>query len=488
MANQNLSQFTEKTFVADADHTFIWDTAASISKRVSRNSWLNSGTLTSDAPVTISQTWNQIGTAFTAFKVNAVSTASLSTSKLLDLQLGGVSKVYVTRDGTLTGTLNATGFGSNQLYTTELSATGIFAIVSSFSNTNFIAEIGVQNKIVCNAATQFGWGSQGLDGGNGVALRASLDTILLRDGAANTLALRNGAAAQTFNVYGTYTSITDYKRLSLSCSATTGNATIAAPFNSVLAITGGSSTAGVIATVNFAAQAAPFPIGSTVTVTGVTPAGYNGTYAVTASTTTSVSYVNTVNAAWVSGGTATISGSASMTLAAQGNLGIGTTTPVANLHVVGVDGDQDTKRVALFQSNDVNIQTNSSVVGITSADVNVNTFQHRLLDLDYTSALSGTVTLGTYMRMLASGVECAGIGLANNEFVITAAATERLRISAAGNVGIGTTSPSSKLQVTGGDVEIETVTSGIIMKAAGTATRYRITLNATGDALVFTAI
>ena len=44
MANQNLSQFTEKTFVADADHTFIWDTAASISKRVSRNSWLSGTT------------------------------------------------------------------------------------------------------------------------------------------------------------------------------------------------------------------------------------------------------------------------------------------------------------------------------------------------------------------------------------------------------------------------------------------------------------
>jgi hypothetical protein len=44
MANQNLSQFTEKLFVADADHTFIWDTAGAISKRVSRNSWLSGTT------------------------------------------------------------------------------------------------------------------------------------------------------------------------------------------------------------------------------------------------------------------------------------------------------------------------------------------------------------------------------------------------------------------------------------------------------------
>ena len=44
MANLNLSQFTEKLFVADADHTFIWDTVGAISKRVSRNSWLSGTT------------------------------------------------------------------------------------------------------------------------------------------------------------------------------------------------------------------------------------------------------------------------------------------------------------------------------------------------------------------------------------------------------------------------------------------------------------
>jgi hypothetical protein len=49
---------------------------------------------------------------------------------------------------------------------------------------------------------------------------------LCRDGAANTLALRNGAAAQTFNVYGTSSaSNANYNRLSLTCGLD-GNATI----------------------------------------------------------------------------------------------------------------------------------------------------------------------------------------------------------------------------------------------------------------------
>jgi len=46
----------------------------------------------------------------------------------------------------------------------------------------------------------------------------SLDLFLLRD-AANTLALRNGAAAQAFNLYGTYTSSTSYERLAFTYTA-----------------------------------------------------------------------------------------------------------------------------------------------------------------------------------------------------------------------------------------------------------------------------
>jgi hypothetical protein len=44
MANLNLSQFTEKTFVADADWVFVWDTAGAISKKVSRNALLSGTT------------------------------------------------------------------------------------------------------------------------------------------------------------------------------------------------------------------------------------------------------------------------------------------------------------------------------------------------------------------------------------------------------------------------------------------------------------
>ncbi len=48
-----------------------------------------------------------------------------------------------------------------------------------------------------------------------------------------------------------------------------------------------------------------FPVGAQITVAGMTPSGYNGTYTVTASTTTSVSYVNATTGAVTVYGTVT---------------------------------------------------------------------------------------------------------------------------------------------------------------------------------------
>jgi hypothetical protein len=63
--------------------------------------------------------------------------------------------------------------------------------------------------------------------------------------------------------------------------------------------------------------------------------------------------------------------------------------------------------------------------------------------------------------------------------------TTRMAITTAGNVGIGTTSPASKLTVTGGDIEVTDSASGIILKSPD-GTRYRVTVDNTG-ALTTTA-
>jgi len=446
MANLNLSEFTEKLFVADADHTFIWDSAASISKRVSRNSWLNSGTLTSDAPVTISQTWNAGTNVMTALKVVATDTASGATSNLLELWSGatpalklGIKKggSIISKVGVITpsGTANASGLSL------ELFFSGCGLGIDNNGSTQFFIDGTAKTRcglgVVVASDQAIAWSSTTHTG-----LAVASDTILLRDGAPNTLALRNGTSAQTFNVYGTYTSITDYKRLSLSCSATTGNATIGVPFNSVLAVTGGSSPS-TTATITFATQAAAFPVGSSVVVAGVTPSGYNGTYVVTASTTSSVSYtVGGALAAWSSGGTATISGSNVLNL--TGNVGIGTTAPTSNLTVAGTFN---------FGSN------NGALIGGTSYGGHLGSTQY--FGLRSTSAVSTTIYLqnnssgdkNAVIRILGSGSGADHGALDINTIesspilFTTGLSNERMRITAAGNVGIGTTSPTSKLHV-----------------------------------------
>lgn len=70
-----------------------------------------------------------------------------------------------------------------------------------------------------------------------------------------------------------------------------------------IATTTAAGAAGT-ATIGFAAQPVPpFPVGSAITVAGVTPTGYNGTYTVTACTTTSVSYANATTGAQTVAGT-----------------------------------------------------------------------------------------------------------------------------------------------------------------------------------------
>jgi len=169
------------------------------------NLTLTSPSLSSSAPVTISQTWNQIGTAFTAFKINAVSTASASGSLLADFQVGGVNRVTINKSGETRFWKNSTD------YTYLFPSAEVYGYLNS---------VGVATRLRFDDGGGVGNGSGLFLGNTGIVgwhsiLRTDTttpDTILVRDGAANTLALRNGAAAQTFRVYNTYTDASNYTR------------------------------------------------------------------------------------------------------------------------------------------------------------------------------------------------------------------------------------------------------------------------------------
>lgn len=95
--------------------------------------------------------------------------------------------------------------------------------------------------------------------------------------------------------------------VTLDTGATLGDIITIISFKSVSNVsvaTSSTSGTGSIATLGFANRAvAPFQVGQSITVAGVDPTGYNGTYTVTACDTSSVSYANTTTGSMVTGGT-----------------------------------------------------------------------------------------------------------------------------------------------------------------------------------------
>ena len=106
----------------------------------------------------------------------------------------------------------------------------------------------------------------------------------------------------TMGTYGSNALVVNDNKIGIGNPAPTAKLDIAETWNSNITVTGASGT-GSVATITFAAQSAAIVVGSTIVVASINPSGYNGTFVVTASTTTSVSYANATTAAWVSGGT-----------------------------------------------------------------------------------------------------------------------------------------------------------------------------------------
>jgi hypothetical protein len=146
-------------------------------------------------PLTLTQTWTDAAVTYTGLQVNVTDSGpSNAASLLMDLRVGGVSRARVRKDGLLTcGAINATSSGSN------------FASITSSSTGVFLQSGG---RLGISSTGYLGFSASGDATG-------ALDLQILRDGAANTLAQRNGNAAQESRIYGTYTGPGNYRRLAL---------------------------------------------------------------------------------------------------------------------------------------------------------------------------------------------------------------------------------------------------------------------------------
>jgi len=123
------------------------------------------------------------------------------------------------------------------------------------------------------------------------------------------------AALETFATNPTDVESPTFPGTKTGCSVTSSELKIISTSFATTAASG----SGTVATLTFATQAsAPFTVGSSITISGVTPVGYNGTFVVTACTTTSVSYASTTTGAQTIAGTVFLT-PATVTTAASGN-------------------------------------------------------------------------------------------------------------------------------------------------------------------------
>lgn len=145
----------------------------------------------------MAQTWNNAATVFDGISLNVTDTASNANSRLLNLSVGGVSRFSIQKNGFITSGGMGIDFASatNPVFRWNNGAL--------FFTTAGIARAGIQtNGFYTNAG--YGLGFRSLGSG-------TLQAEFVGE-ADNVIGQRNGANAQTFNIYNTFTNASNYER------------------------------------------------------------------------------------------------------------------------------------------------------------------------------------------------------------------------------------------------------------------------------------
>jgi len=436
---------------------------------------------------------------------------------LLDLQTGGVSQVKISKTAALTiGAGNAKlEYTPGSALTLKRSSDGGSTITLNPEANLITTGSFVPTVRICNTA-----------------LTASVD---FNDGA-NTFAVRNGTNAQTFNVYGTYTSGSVYERMFAKYDGTAlafqvGTQHVGASARPLQLLTDNTArmTIGTTGNVGIGttAPAAPLHIQN---IAGLTTLGSSNSLIISgrqagstvgerqelnfkswngfSGSTASLGIITTSTASFeladlyfaVKATAAGTSPTEVMRITSGGNVGIGTTAPTASLEIRAtaiVSRESLIKATVSDAGNDAfHIYNATGAANVFAPGFSASTFSTNTGGLIFTSQTTAANDTGTGPLMFYSArITDSQTDPNNGSFSAVSTRplfawvnhnTNLMQMSANGNLGIGTTAPSSKLQVSAGDVEVDTIAKGVILKSPD-GTRYRVTV-ANGGTLSVAAV
>ena len=176
-----------------------------------------------------------------------------------------------------------------------------------------------------------------------------------------------------------------------------------------IAITGASGN-GTTVTLTFTGPFI-FNVNQAILVSGINPNGYNGTYVVTAATSTSVSYASTTTTTYVSGGL----------IYGAGN----------SLGVIVSGGSQDITPEQITANEPVNFSTTSGSNAVVVVDTASNTNSYYVVDIQTQISVGGLILFGQY--------QVSNTSLNVNQYTIYAASNATATVANGGAVPTFTT-------------------------------------------------